>query len=354
MEDLILLTPLQVLDLFSRFAAAGALFVLLLKVSYRAAPGVAMSYGALVVCFIAYLLLTAPIANQHYGGLRPPLLLLTDLIPLVLLNLYWLYIRGKPLFDTLPRWLQMVIFLWIIWVSYFFLVEAGRGIYHDLHHALGLSILVYILIDAFKGFDDELVESRRQLRLVMIAAISLYMMFLTLIELSQSELKNHWLFSLGNGLTALLVSVYGTSKYLQTVERSAASAAFPSKSPRASKTSAHSDQHPLVNILTDTMQKGFYTQNGVTIDQLASELKVPPHQLRRVINTQMGFDNFSQFINSYRIPAVCGALTDPSRARDSILTIALEAGFNSIAPFNRAFKQQMNITPSEYRERFQK
>jgi len=32
-----------------------------------------------------------------------------------------------------------------------------------------------------------------------------------------------------------------------------------------------------------------------------------------------------------------------------ILTIALDAGFGSIGPFNRAFKTQTGVTPTEYR-----
>ena len=35
-----------------------------------------------------------------------------------------------------------------------------------------------------------------------------------------------------------------------------------------------------------------------------------------------------------------------------ILTMALEVGFNSIAPFNRAFKSIEGVTPSEYRRRY--
>jgi AraC-like DNA-binding protein len=32
-----------------------------------------------------------------------------------------------------------------------------------------------------------------------------------------------------------------------------------------------------------------------------------------------------------------------------ILTIALDAGFQSLGPFNRAFKAQTGMTPSEFR-----
>jgi AraC-like DNA-binding protein len=32
-----------------------------------------------------------------------------------------------------------------------------------------------------------------------------------------------------------------------------------------------------------------------------------------------------------------------------VLTIALEVGYGSIGPFNRAFKERFGVTPTEYR-----
>lgn len=349
-----LLDTFQIVDLFFRFAAVGVLLSLLLNCfCYHTESKFAWSYGFLLICCIAYLLLTAPIDNQHYGWLRPPLLLFTDLTSLALLNLYWLHTRNQLLLSALPRWLQVLVIFWLLWTTYFFLIEAGKGLYHDINHALGLSILVYILIDATKGLGDDLIEGRRRLRLIMITAISFYMVLLTLIELSQSNIKDHWLFSIGNAATALLVSVYFTFGYIRGARRTLAEFTNSKQETAATtKIATPSEWHPLVAKLTKVMQDGFYTQHNASIGQLASELKVPPHQLRRTINGEMGFDNFSQFINSYRIPAICDALSDPSRARDPILTLALEAGFNSIAPFNRAFKQKMGMTPREYRDQF--
>ena len=43
------------------------------------------------------------------------------------------------------------------------------------------------------------------------------------------------------------------------------------------------------------------------------------------------------------------ALSDPAQADVPVLTIALDAGFGSIGPFNRAFKAQTGVTPTEYR-----
>jgi AraC-like DNA-binding protein len=71
--------------------------------------------------------------------------------------------------------------------------------------------------------------------------------------------------------------------------------------------------------------------------------------LRRLINGQLGHRNFSAFVNGYRLSEVVAALADPSQAEVPILTIALDAGFGSIGPFNRAFKAHTGLTPTEYR-----
>ena len=44
------------------------------------------------------------------------------------------------------------------------------------------------------------------------------------------------------------------------------------------------------------------------------------------------------------------ALRDPAKRDLPILTLALEAGFQSIGPFNRAFKTATGLTPTEFRQ----
>ena len=43
------------------------------------------------------------------------------------------------------------------------------------------------------------------------------------------------------------------------------------------------------------------------------------------------------------------ALSDPSQRDVQVLTIAMDAGFQSIGPFNRAFKADTGMTPTEFR-----
>jgi AraC-like DNA-binding protein len=92
-----------------------------------------------------------------------------------------------------------------------------------------------------------------------------------------------------------------------------------------------------------------FREPDLSIATLSQKLDIPEYRLRHLINRQLGHRNFSAFVNSYRLAEAEAALSDPSQAGVPILTIALDAGFGSIGPFNRAFKAHTGLTPSEYR-----
>ena len=92
-----------------------------------------------------------------------------------------------------------------------------------------------------------------------------------------------------------------------------------------------------------------YREEGLSIGGLAAKLGLPEHGLRRLINRRLGYRNFNAFLNSYRVDDVMAALADPAQEAVPILTIAMDAGFQSLGPFNRAFKARTGTTPSEFR-----
>ncbi len=94
-----------------------------------------------------------------------------------------------------------------------------------------------------------------------------------------------------------------------------------------------------------------YRQEGLSIGQFALRLGLPEYRLRQLINQRLGYRNFASFLNFYRIADAKTALADPAQTEVPILTIALDAGFNSLGPFNRAFKAETGMTPSEFRRR---
>ena len=92
-----------------------------------------------------------------------------------------------------------------------------------------------------------------------------------------------------------------------------------------------------------------YRREGLTIGSLAAELGVPEYRLRQLINEGLGHRNFNAFLNSYRIEEAKAALADLGQQQVPVLTIAMDTGFQSIGPFNRAFKAATDLTPTEFR-----
>ena len=92
-----------------------------------------------------------------------------------------------------------------------------------------------------------------------------------------------------------------------------------------------------------------YRREGLTIGLLSAELGVPEYRLRQLINEGLGHRNFNAFLNRYRIQEAKAALADPEQKEVPVLTIAMDTGFQSIGPFNRAFKSATDLTPTEFR-----
>jgi AraC-like DNA-binding protein len=86
---------------------------------------------------------------------------------------------------------------------------------------------------------------------------------------------------------------------------------------------------------------------GLTLGELADLAKTPSHQLSKLINDQFG-KNFFDYINSHRIKSFQERIEKGDHHERTILSLALEAGFNSKTAFNRAFKKQTGLTPREY------
>ena len=94
-----------------------------------------------------------------------------------------------------------------------------------------------------------------------------------------------------------------------------------------------------------------YREPSLTIAALALRMGLPEHRLRKLINEGLGHRNFSSFLNAYRIADAKRALRDPALADTPVLTIAMDAGFQSLGPFNRAFKADTGLTPTEFRRK---
>lgn len=109
----------------------------------------------------------------------------------------------------------------------------------------------------------------------------------------------------------------------------------------------------LNNLLELMNGKKPFLQPSLTLNELAEQLNISTHNLSETLNTQLN-QSFYDFVNSYRVDEVKRLMQEDVNAAYSILSIALDAGFNSKSSFNNVFKKQTGMTPSEYRESIKK
>jgi AraC-like DNA-binding protein len=93
-----------------------------------------------------------------------------------------------------------------------------------------------------------------------------------------------------------------------------------------------------------------YAHEGLSLAGLAQQLAAPEYRLRRVINQHLGHRNFNAYVNGLRVAEAKRRLADPQQRSLPVLSIALDVGFGSIGPFNRAFKAETGLTPTEFRQ----
>ncbi|MDT8429614.1 MAG: AraC family transcriptional regulator [Pseudomonadales bacterium] len=350
---------LEAVDLFLRSLAVGQL-LLLGALFLRWPLGL---YRALLLGIglstVAYLLLTAPIPDADYGWLRPVLLVLTDAFAYLVWFLAQFAFNDEFRPRDWPRAIKFALWAYALWYVYFLGVLAGQGVFHDVIHLIALILMAHVIYVALKGFDNDLIDSRRRSRILLAIAISTYSILVVALEFMDGRIRNDALFSLLNSgflcLTILLLSrVY---LRLETVDSSTDTAFTAVAEDDAAKTGIQPPAGTMIaqefvglkQRLDEFVDAKRYYQYGLSISALARQLDCPEHHLRRLINKGLGFRNFNAFLNSLRIRDAAEVLADPGQRSKPILTVALELGYGSIGPFNRAFKASIGQTPGEYR-----
>ena len=90
-------------------------------------------------------------------------------------------------------------------------------------------------------------------------------------------------------------------------------------------------------------------REDISLLTMAKALGIGEYRLSRIFSSTF-HQNFNHYLNEVRLNYVTSALGDSDR---QITDIALDAGFQSQATFNRVFRDRMHMTPREYRKMIQ-
>lgn len=94
-----------------------------------------------------------------------------------------------------------------------------------------------------------------------------------------------------------------------------------------------------------------YKNQELSLQSLAKQLNIKPYLISKSLS-EIFNKRFNDYVNEYRVKEVQALLSDASNSKYTLLSLAMEAGFNSKSSFNRAIKKQLGISPSELK--FQK
>jgi AraC-like DNA-binding protein len=86
----------------------------------------------------------------------------------------------------------------------------------------------------------------------------------------------------------------------------------------------------------------------VDLKRLAGLVNMAEGSLCRFFKMNMGITVF-EYINQIKTEFACKLLMDPDL---SIMEVCLDSGFNNVSHFNKQFKKNTGVPPSEYRKRF--
>ncbi len=281
----------------------------------------------------------------------------------------WLWLAARSLFDDGFRWdwprlaagAGMVVIglganaprlkAWLAGEA-----DPGPGTLSLVHAVAMVAFTAAAVWEVLRGWRDDLVEPRRVARRWVALGIGLYAAIALGVELAVRDRPVGPLLPAlhvaGIGAVALALAVLIARRSLDAVlglpsivATADPAAAMPNTV--AADSQPVTEQSPALRRLRVAMdERHAYRREGLTVASLAADLGMGEVALRTLINQQLGYRNFNDFLHHHRLQEAAARLVSEDLP---VLTIALECGYGSIGPFNRAFRQRFGLTPTEYR-----
>ena len=270
---------------------------------------------------------------------------------------FWLFTRALFNETFTLRWWHGVMWAAVAAFSFFNCMWlaplSGARLSIIAINLIALGFIVLAVAQTVASWSADLVEGRRRIRVFIVSTAALYG---GLNAALQIVLSGNGTAEIANALNsaALAVVVGSIAIAMMRVDGAdlfpAAPAAITIDSSETAVAESNAADQKLIDALMRLMSdERIYRHDNVTIGTLATRLAIPEYRLRRLINQRLGYRNFNVFLNEHRIAEAKAALADPNQAEVPVITIAMDAGFQSLGPFNRAFKATTGVTPTEYR-----
>lgn len=317
----------------------------------------------LIACAVSYLVCSAPARPCCTSAGAAPLLMGAAAFPFAFWRLSRMVLEDESSVSRIA-WSGLAVLLASAFAAapdYFQVPGVVRAAAVIANKLAALGFVGAALRGAWRSWGGDLLEPRRRLRWWLMGYLGTYGLLVMAGEVYLlGDRPPAWLDLLNAGaigatlLATLLFFVQLRPAAMETLfapgpdpapaTRPAPEGGSDSTAPRPS------EDAPVLARLHALMEgEKLYRDAELSVGSLAARAAVPEYALRRLINERLGYRNFAAYVNDFRLREVEGRLRDPQWTRRPILTLALEAGFGSIGPFNRAFRERYGMTPTEFR-----
>jgi AraC-like DNA-binding protein len=331
-------------DTILRMLAIGQLLLIAMVIGRGRAPRPIRAVTAmLLLCVASYLTLATAAFRLHPNPFSALVELFAQSVPLML----WVF--AHLLFERpIDRRVLIAgaVLLLGCWTGLFAARLGGwdgRWTIVILQRVTSLLFAAHAITIAIRERGDDLIEKRRRLRVGFVVVVGALAFVVIALEMIFGYRVGTWL-AIGQALAILIA----TSAMGVALMQSDPDLLFDPDRP-VPMPSLSPAEHVLNARVSEAMAAAVHREPGLTIGGLAERLGVPEHRLRSLINQRLGYRNFSAFLNHHRIADARAWLADPARVDLPVLTIAMDLGYGSLAPFNRAFREDAGQSPSEFR-----
>jgi AraC-like DNA-binding protein len=310
---------------------------------HGASPSVRIAGSMLCACVFAYVLNSSPHIRPLLGLGLP----VVSFLSWGGVGAFWLFVR--TLFeDRQINAIELAPYLVLTTIGLVtsFLPPDVQPSFWIAQNVVEVGVAAHALFVIYRSWRGDLVEARRRLRGPFLASVALFIAALSAFEIGEDiGIEADW-YDLAGALALAVYGAVGAGVLLKARPELFGSAVL---APAPASDTTAVDRADIAQLAAFVKDQEAWRREGLTIGDLAADLRIPEHRLRRLINDYLGHRNFAAFINSHRIEAAKSILADVKQARKTISTIAFDLGFGSLGPFNRAFKEVTGQTPTEWR-----
>ena len=224
-------------------------------------------------------------------------------------------------------------------------------VFNNVASVVCIAVIVFVLNEALSGFSKIRSKMERRFRIIFLSIFSIpvAVAVLWMMGAEAESLAAEW----NDGLLTFCAIIALVGSRLAVEYRLRITG-------KKAKLSAHTT-HELNNnddskrladkVLQAINNDALLTKTNLKVSDLADHLGEQEYKVTRCITNILQYRNFNHMVNYHRINRAIQNFKNPNNSHLNVATIAFDCGFNSLGPFNRAFKQYTGMTPREFRQK---